>query len=169
MQITLQLSELAFQKIKNEFTFIIDRNRLIYNMRNFNWIFLFINKEDKIIYQCPEKSPRHYSSLVDRKDWSKVHNGKYVLVGGVISYYPQQYIDLNGYSNLFWGWGGEDDDMTYRLKKSGIWYERPVKHLRYTMTKHKKQAKNPERRKLLMDIKKHVISLSISWIIFKKN
>jgi hypothetical protein len=36
MQITLQLSELAFQKIKNEFTFIIDRNRLIYNMRNFN-------------------------------------------------------------------------------------------------------------------------------------
>ena len=40
-----------------------------------------------------------------------------------------------------------------RLKKSGIWYERPVKHLRYTMTKHKKQAKNPERRKLLMDIK----------------
>jgi hypothetical protein len=116
-------------------------------------MFLFINKEDRIIYQCPEKSPRHYSSLVDRKDWSKVHNGKYVLVGGVISYYPQQYIDLNGYSNLFWGWGGEDDDMTYRLKKSGIWYERPVKHLRYTMTKHKKQAKNPERRKLLMDIK----------------
>ncbi len=38
----------------------------------------------------------------------------YELVGGVFSINVHHFLLVNGYSNLYWGWGGEDDDMGYR-------------------------------------------------------
>lgn len=37
------------------------------------------------------------------------------LAGGVLSMNVEHYIKINGYSNMYWGWGGEDDDMAIRL------------------------------------------------------
>lgn len=71
----------------------------------------------------------------------------------MISYSPEHYRALNGYSNLYWGWGGEDDDMSIRMQKSGVGYERPSRHLVYTMTRHKPQARNPQRMTLLKEIR----------------
>ena len=36
------------------------------------------------------------------------------LVGGVLALTPHQMVSVNGYSNLYWGWGMEDDDMSLR-------------------------------------------------------
>ena len=36
------------------------------------------------------------------------------LVGGVLNMRTEHFQRLNGYSNLYWGWGAEDDDMAYR-------------------------------------------------------
>uniref|UniRef100_T1KVA5 Galactosyltransferase C-terminal domain-containing protein n=1 Tax=Tetranychus urticae TaxID=32264 RepID=T1KVA5_TETUR len=36
------------------------------------------------------------------------------LVGGVFAITKAHFVLVNGYSNLYWGWGGEDDDMAYR-------------------------------------------------------
>jgi hypothetical protein len=36
------------------------------------------------------------------------------LVGGVLAMTPEHYKMTNGFSNSFWGWGGEDDDMETR-------------------------------------------------------
>ena len=36
------------------------------------------------------------------------------LVGGVLNMRTSHFQRLNGYSNLYWGWGAEDDDMAYR-------------------------------------------------------
>ena len=37
-----------------------------------------------------------------------------LLVGGVLALTPEQFENVNGYSNNFYGWGGEDDDIAYR-------------------------------------------------------
>ena len=34
--------------------------------------------------------------------------------GGVGSFSKEQFEKINGYSNMFWGWGGEDDDAYNR-------------------------------------------------------
>jgi xylosylprotein beta4-galactosyltransferase, putative len=36
------------------------------------------------------------------------------LIGGVFSISTNHFILANGYSNFYWGWGGEDDDMAER-------------------------------------------------------
>ena len=35
--------------------------------------------------------------------------------GGATSFTPELFKKVNGYSNTFYGWGGEDDDMFHRL------------------------------------------------------
>ena len=46
-----------------------------------------------------------------------------VMVGGVLAVTKQQYLAVNGFSNLYWGWGGEDDDMGYRILAAGKTYQ----------------------------------------------
>lgn len=35
--------------------------------------------------------------------------------GGVSGLTVEQFRKINGFSNAFWGWGGEDDDLWNRL------------------------------------------------------
>ena len=35
-------------------------------------------------------------------------------VGGVVSLKEATYMNINGFSNLYFGWGGEDDDLEIR-------------------------------------------------------
>ena len=41
------------------------------------------------------------------------------IFGGVSSMTTKQFKAINGFSNSFWGWGGEDDDASRRLKHAG--------------------------------------------------
>lgn len=57
---------------------------------------------------------------------------------------------VNGFSNEFWGWGGEDDDMANRVKFHGLRITRYRGEIaRYHMLKHRKDAPNPDRYKKL--------------------
>jgi len=38
------------------------------------------------------------------------------IFGGVSALSSDHMRAVNGYSNQFWGWGGEDDDMSLRLR-----------------------------------------------------
>lgn len=46
-------------------------------------------------------------------------------MGGVLTVNLADLRRVNGYSNLFWAWGGEDDDMGLRLKAESIDIVRP--------------------------------------------
>ena len=40
-------------------------------------------------------------------------------VGGVFLIPMSEFKELNGFSNMYWGWGKEDDDFSYRIRRSG--------------------------------------------------
>ena len=84
-----------------------------------------IPTSDATPYSCSKNAhPHHLSVFVD------THGGKCVyseIFGGVSSITAQQMITVNGYSNLYWGWGGEDDDMSARIRRgAGLKISRPV-------------------------------------------
>ena len=72
------------------------------------------------------------------------------LVGGVLSIRPKTFVLLNGYSNEYFNWGGEDDDMGLRLLAKDICVQRPTNGYYYAHS-HSTQERNPNRFKLLFD------------------
>lgn len=91
-------------------------------------------EDDHNIYQC-EDNPVHLSPLIDKFKY-KDHYG--TEFGGVTMLKAEQYLKANGYSNLFWGWGKEDDDMTFRVHASGQSVRKPINYqsARYSMIPH---------------------------------
>ena len=56
------------------------------------------------------------------------------IFGGVVAIPTNIFRQLNGFSNQFWGWGGEDDDMRVRIRKLKLRVERYSPNIaRYTM------------------------------------
>lgn len=72
------------------------------------------------------------------------------IFGGVTGFTTKHFKLINGFSNLYFGWGGEDDDLRNRVVKVGLDITRyPLEIGRYYMAKHQKDKPNPERFKLL--------------------
>jgi hypothetical protein len=98
------------------------------------------------IYACTER-PRHMSSALDSFRFNLPYYG---LFGGAIAMTSDTFIHINGFSNMFQGWGGEDDDIYARLvnKKYRIIRFNPS-IAQYTMLKHSKEIPSPERYQFL--------------------
>lgn len=92
------------------------------------------------LYSCPS-IPRHMSVAVDKFNYTLPYKD---LVGGVFAISKAHLILVNGYSNLYWGWGGEDDDMAHRLRLHELKIVRPPESIgRYHMIKHKHRVESP--------------------------
>ncbi|GFR29405.1 beta-1,4-N-acetylgalactosaminyltransferase bre-4 [Trichonephila clavata] len=99
-----------------------------------------IPEDDRNLYSCPEM-PRHLSVAVDKFNYTLPYT---LLVGGVFSIRLEHFLAVNGYSNLYWGWGGEDDDMAYRIKYRKLEIIRPPETIaRYSMIKHDHRPESP--------------------------
>jgi len=101
-----------------------------------------IPEDHRLLYTCNNETPVHLGAFVDTLGYTPMYNA---MVGGVLALTKQQYLAVNGFSNMYWGWGGEDDDMGYRILASGFQISRPSrKNLSYTMLSHKSRKKDPE-------------------------
>ncbi|CAK9812937.1 Beta-1,4-N-acetylgalactosaminyltransferase bre-4 [Anthophora quadrimaculata] len=108
-------------------------------------------EDDRNLYTCPEQ-PRHMSVAVDKFKYRLPYAD---LFGGVSAMSRQHFRLVNGFSNVFWGWGGEDDDMANRIKAHGLHISRyPANVARYKMLTHKKEKANPKRYEYLKTGKK---------------
>ena len=70
----------------------------------------------------------------------------YYYFGGANMMTSKQVEQVNGWSNEYWGWGGEDDDMRLRVAEEGFVVWRFPKTLaRYSMLPHNQSHVNPQR------------------------
>eukprot|EP00794_Sanderia_malayensis_P000445 gene445-1086_t len=83
-------------------------------------------------YGCPS-SPRHLSVAVDKFDYELIYPE---LFGGVEMFKTEDYKKANGFSNSFWGWGGEDDNLYYRVTQFTNVTRPAIQVARYKMLKH---------------------------------
>jgi hypothetical protein len=105
-----------------------------------------IPENDFNIYECDE-NPRHLSPAVDELRYTLMY---YNLVGGVLALSRSQLDKTNGFSNLYWGWGAEDDDMSIRILKNNYKIVRPPNYVgRYKMILHRKRSRALNRFQLL--------------------
>jgi len=69
--------------------------------------------------------PTHLASEAEQFGWKLPMGGTYEAYFGGITLFPNSIFDeINGYSNDYWGWGAEDDDLLHRVKSSGFEWTR---------------------------------------------
>ena len=99
------------------------------------------------IYACTVQ-PRHISSALDVFDFQLPYS---TIFGGAVSMTRSQFQQVNGYSNSFYGWGGEDDDFYSRVINAKYTVMRFESNIaRMIMLNHTKEMPNPIRYQTLM-------------------
>ncbi|KAG8146874.1 hypothetical protein E2320_013966 [Naja naja] len=126
-------------------------------LKDEEWNCLFLHDVDLIpendhnLYVCDRWNPRHVSVAMNKFKYNLPY---YQYFGGVSALTPDQYMKINGFPNQYWGWGGEDDDISMRVRFRGMKILRPpVSVGHYKMVKHQGDQgneQNPHRFDLLI-------------------
>ncbi|NXD07165.1 B4GT4 galactosyltransferase, partial [Nothocercus nigrocapillus] len=125
-----------------------------------NWdCFIFhdvdlVPENDFNIYMC-DRQPKHLVVGRNNTGYRLRYQGYF---GGVTALTREQFSKVNGFSNNYWGWGGEDDDLRIRVEMQKMRVMRPSPDVaRYTMIFHTRDQgneENGERMKLLRQVSK---------------
>jgi hypothetical protein len=67
-------------------------------------------------YSYPD-APTHLATRVEQFDYGMPYPSYF---GGVTLFNCADFAKVNGYSNAYWGWGLEDDDLHLRCSSSGL-------------------------------------------------
>ncbi|XP_074856500.1 beta-1,4-galactosyltransferase 4 [Carettochelys insculpta] len=123
-----------------------------------NWdCFIFhdvdlIPENDFNIYMC-DKQPKHLVVGRNNTGYRLRYKGYF---GGVTALTRDQFSMVNGFSNSYWGWGAEDDDLRIRVEMQKMQVMRPPPDVaKYTMifhTRDRGNEENGERMKLLRQV-----------------
>ncbi|CAI4232218.1 unnamed protein product [Auanema sp. JU1783] len=113
-------------------------------------------QDDRNPYSCPDQ-PRHLGAFVNNLGYQLWYKE---IVGGVLAVSVKDYRNINGYSNMYWAWGGEDDDMGKRILSLNYTIERPDPETgKYSMLKHVKRKRTaPKLIYHLLDIAEQRVS-----------
>ncbi|XP_077149844.1 beta-1,4-galactosyltransferase 4 [Ranitomeya variabilis] len=110
-----------------------------------NWdCFIFhdvdlVPENDFNSYLC-DSEPKHMVVGRNATGYKLKYKGYF---GGVTAMTRKQIAKVNGYSNNYWGWGGEDDDLRYRVQFGKMSVVRPPPEIaRYTMIFHTRDSGN---------------------------
>jgi predicted glycosyltransferase involved in capsule biosynthesis len=89
--------------------------------------------------------------------------------GGVSALTEEQFLKVNGFSNVLFGWGGEDDDMYNRVIHRGYSISRYSETIgRYKMLKHRASEPNTERYNKLFSSEKRLKTDGINSVVYKR-
>ncbi|KAH8868094.1 Beta-1,4-N-acetylgalactosaminyltransferase bre-4 [Schistosoma japonicum] len=124
-------------------------------------------EDDRILYTCGQ-SPAHLSPLLSTFNYKLLYNR---FFGGVVTFTRKQFQKINGFSNLYEGWGGEDDDLFMRVEQSGYKLNRSSLEIgRYYAIQHEidnLNEINPHRHKLLETAEKRFKTDGLNSVKYK--
>jgi hypothetical protein len=96
---------------------------------------------DHNLYRCGD-NPRHFAVAMNKLGYKPYYNNYF---GAVVGFSKSQFLKVNGCSNIYFGWGGEDDDLLTRLRSQNYTMVRyDLNTGRYDMIKHKRDRGNEE-------------------------
>ena len=73
-------------------------------------------EDDSCDYSWVDK-PTHLSARLSKFNYKLIYPE---YIGGVTLFNKEHFEWINGFSNKYWGWGFEDDDLLYRCRQGGI-------------------------------------------------
>ncbi|XP_053607740.1 beta-1,4-N-acetylgalactosaminyltransferase bre-4-like [Plodia interpunctella] len=102
------------------------------------------------LYVCMDQ-PRHLSASIDKFRFVLIYD---YLVGGVLAMRADHYVRVNGFSNNFYNWGGEDDEMADRILSNNLKILRfPREMSEYSMMTHTHEPVNRARETIIKENK----------------
>lgn len=108
----------------------------------------------KIPYSCSDK-PTLLSSGISKFGFKMPYS---TYFGGAVAITLDQFKVINGLSNDFWGWGGEDDDFYRRMKVKGLQpIHLPPEQGKYQALGHKQAEASKDRFKVLQEGQKRTV------------
>ncbi|RNA22639.1 beta-1-4-galactosyltransferase 4 isoform X1 [Brachionus plicatilis] len=105
-----------------------------------------IPEDERLMYTCDEKYPLHLA--VTRRSNNYSYTGYFKnYYGGINAFTPRQFIGINGFSNQYFNWGFEDDDLRERVRfKFNQVVKIPQKIGRIFTDLHERSDRNPYRK-----------------------
>jgi hypothetical protein len=85
---------------------------------------VYNKEEDGVSYEYPENNPLHISTKLSKYNYGLGYDQYF---GGVVLFNKEQAYKTNGYSNEYWDWGQEDDDLFWRCYFEGLTTGRIIK------------------------------------------
>ncbi|KAF7630960.1 hypothetical protein Mgra_00008791 [Meloidogyne graminicola] len=119
--------------------FLFAQQKLNVNCVVFHDVDMF-PQDDRTPYECPLiNEPRHLGAFVSSLGYQLWYKE---IVGGALAININDYLRVNGFSNSYWAWGGEDDDMGKRILSNNFTIGRPnSNYVRFSMLKHVKRKR----------------------------
>jgi hypothetical protein len=119
--------------------------------------------DDHCDYSYPKDNPRHIAIHISKTDYHLKYEDYF---GGAVLFTKEQVERTNGYSNDYWDWGMEDDDLFWRCVLEGY---ADIKYVDYNETKpflrfdgHSSYVKIPSSNTLnLLTQKSHTVSILV--------
>jgi predicted glycosyltransferase involved in capsule biosynthesis len=116
-----KLFNVGFNESKDDIVIFHDVDLLVHD----SWCYLELDESMGAV---------HLSGLCEQFNYKVPYE---TCFGGVTAFDSDSFLKCNGFSNDFWGWGGEDDDLYNRAKLAGINVR--FAQNKYYSLKHEKQ------------------------------
>jgi hypothetical protein len=75
-----------------------------------------VPEDDSCDYSYPTENPQHIAVRISQSDYQLKYQEYF---GGAVVFTKEQVLKTNGYSNDYWDWGMEDDDLFWRCVMEG--------------------------------------------------
>ncbi|KOX76870.1 Beta-1,4-galactosyltransferase 7 [Melipona quadrifasciata] len=94
--------------------------------QNIDYHIFVLNQVDRFRFNRASLINVGFLEIDKEFDYIAIHDYHYpTFVGGILLIKREHFMQVNGMSNKYWGWGLEDDEFYVRLKEAGLSVMRP--------------------------------------------